>query len=158
MQLSWGEATELRTVPCGPWKKTGCTNADFRDLNTSYLCIQLSVWLRPLLLCLVDLAIQIPFVRLPWFAWWQGFVILSFHVPLKGQHQSKAAQFSLGIGWCSEWTDRFFGKLVNILTSHSVCECKWQRWCSLDFLPAHRTLSSKGVAPSPVESHSKRKI
>lgn len=37
-----------------------------------------------------------------------------------------------------------------VLTSHSACGCKWQRWCYLDFLPAHHTLSSKDAALSPV--------
>lgn len=35
-------------------------------------------------------------------------------------------------------------------TFHSVSGCRWQHWCCLGSLPAHRTLFSKGVEQSPV--------
>lgn len=60
-----------------------------------YLRIHLSVRLSPLPLplSLVDLAIQISLIWLPWFAWRQRFVILSFYVSFKGQHQPKEIHF-----------------------------------------------------------------
>lgn len=47
----------------------------------------------PLLLSLVDLAIQISLIWFSWFAWRQGFVLLSFYLPFKGQHQPKEMHF-----------------------------------------------------------------
>lgn len=112
-----------------------------------YLWINVSIWMSsfPLPFCLSHLAIQISLVWLSWFAWRQGFVFLSFYMPLKGKHQpvTLAAQFKLSLSWSySVWTKKGSWETESsspLIVSASASSCTGATGASsqliVDFLP-----------------------
>lgn len=95
----------------------------------------------PLHFCLSHLAIQIPLVRLSWFAWRQRFIFLSFYMPLKGKHQpaTKATQFILIIFILIESKMPEKGSSSPFIMSASASSCTGATGTSsqliVDFLP-----------------------